>query len=103
MKRPKRYTKAVRSDIDILAQAHFSEKPERCSVEHLPPAIKAEILEARLRGFRLMNVYWPDGKFALLLLQSGEALPRPEMIIAAYRQCEETRLIFPKGVRSWHS
>lgn len=91
------YTRAA----DILSSAHISEKPKRLQLDQLPSEIRAHIVAARMHGLRPVCIDWPDGKHALTLLESGATMPRPETIIAAYRQCEKTDQIFPEGSQSW--
>lgn len=101
MSRPNHRASAYASSADILADAHISEKPERLQIDRLSPEIQAHIVAAIMHGLRPVCIDWPDGKHALTLLESGATMPRPEKIIAAYRQCEKTAQIFPEGSQSW--
>lgn len=101
MKQANTDTRTGYSNVDILANAHISEKSERLRIAEIAPELLAHIILARLDGYRPVCVYWPDGKTALLLIPAEATMPQPDRIIAAYRECEKTDKIFPEGVQSW--
>jgi hypothetical protein len=89
------------SNVEILANAHISEKPERIQFEQLPPDIQIHVVTAKLQGLRPVSIDWPDGKHAIMALEPNAIMPRPEMIIAAYRECEKSDKVFPEGMQAW--
>jgi len=86
--------------VDILSNAHISEKPERLQLNQLSAHAQANIAEAKLHGCRPVCVYWPDGRQAHFLIGVGVDMPSPEMIVTAYQACLRTNKIFPEGVTS---
>jgi len=95
-RKPTAYTTVV----DILANVHVSEKPERLQIEKLPAHTQAKIAEAQLNGYRPVCVYWPDGRQAHMLIESNADMPSPGRVVAAYLGCLRTNKIFPEGVTS---
>lgn len=102
MKRLAATKQAYASNVDILANAYFSEKPERLGINELAPEIQARIMAARLDGLRPICIYWPDGKYALTMLEPHQNIPHPSIVIDAYRACQNTDSIFPEASVSWH-
>lgn len=82
---------------DILAQVRISDAPEIMCLHELATEVQAEIAQAQEAGFSPVSLRWPAGQFALVFCEPGQAWPRPEIILAAYRQCTNTSKTFPDG------
>lgn len=94
-------TTPPKGNAEILASACISDKPARIQIGQLPPEIQVHLVTARLLGLRPVSIDWPDGKHALVILEPNAVMPRPEVVIAAYRECEKTDRVIPEGTQSW--
>ena len=83
---------------DILANALISDNPKIMQLDQLDEATQQLFASARLRGRQPVSVRWPGGQFALMLCEPGSDWPDPHKVVAAYQQCIQTDLIFPKGI-----
>jgi hypothetical protein len=92
----RRYTRQA----DILAYALINDSPAVMGLDRLSPAIQADIVIARLKGYHPVSVRWQTGEFALMLCEPGTNMPPPEKILEAYYQCRQTNKTFPKGTLS---
>ena len=84
----------------ILAYALINDSPAVTGIDQLSPAIQAELVAARLRGYHPVSVRWKTGEFALMLCEPGTSMPPPEKILEAYYQCRQTNKTFPEGIQS---
>ena len=82
---------------DILANAMINDSPAVMGIDQLPPAIQADIVAARLHGYRPVSVRWKTGEFALMLCEPGTNMPPPHKILEAFYQCRRANKIFPMG------
>ena len=85
---------------DILGTAHISDDPQIMQLGQLAPEVRAQIIAARLEGFRPVSVRWPTGEFAIMLCEPGSDMPSAENVIKAFHGCRKTVLKFPEGVVS---
>ena len=92
----RRYTRQA----DILAYAMINDSPAVMGLDQLSPAIQAEIVTARLKGYHPVSVRWQTGEFALMLCEPGTNMPPPEKILEAFYQCRETNKTFLEGTLS---
>ena len=92
----RRYTRQA----DILAYAMINDSPAVMGLDQLSPAIQAEIVTARLKGYHPVSVRWKTGEFALMLCEPGTSMPSPEKILEAFYQCRRTNKTFPEGTQS---
>lgn len=97
MTMPRKVEVGRTSNADILANVHISDAPEIMRLHELAAEVQAEVAEARSAGFSPVSLRWPSGQFALVFCGPGHAWPRPEIILAAYRQCANTSKTFPDG------
>ena len=92
----RRYTRQA----DILAYAMINDSPAVMGLDQLSPAIQAEIVTARLKGYHPVSVRWKTGEFALMLCEPGTSMPAPAKILEAYYQCRQSNKTFPEGTKS---
>ena len=88
-----RYTRQA----DILAYALINDSPAVMGLDQLPPAVQAEIVTARLKGYHPVSVRWKTGEFALMFCELGTWMPAPEKILEAFYQSRQTNKTFPEG------
>jgi hypothetical protein len=86
------------SVVDILANAHFTEDPERLEIDKLPAHAQLVIKESIEQGFRPMRITWPNGQTAIVPVPNGFALPHPAEICRAYRRGAKVTAIWPEVV-----
>ena len=92
----RRYTRQA----DILAYAMINDSPAVMGLDQLSPAIQAEIVTARLKGYHPVSVRWQTGEFALMLCEPGTSMPPPQKILEAFYQSRQTNKTFPEGTLS---
>ena len=84
----------------ILANALINDSPAVMGLDQLSPAIQAEIVTARLKGYHPVSVRWQTGEFALMLCEPGTSMPPPQKILEAFYQSRQTNKTFPEGTLS---
>ena len=76
-----------KSGAAILANAHFSQKALTKYTAELTSAARIRLVTAKLCGLQPTVVYWPDGAFAIVILDAQGSTPPSSEIVAAYRTC----------------
>lgn len=88
------------SAADILANAGFSEDPDRLDLHLLTAAQRALVRKSALMGFRPVRVTWPDGATALMPIPPGADMPHPSEIVRAYNVAKASGVAWPKVVQA---
>ena len=84
----------------ILANALINDSPAVMGLDQLSPAIQAEIVTTRLKGYHPVSVRWKTGEFALMFCEPGTSMPPPQKILEAFYQSRQTNKTFPEGTLS---
>jgi len=88
------------SAADILANAHFSTEFLANHDEQLPTSVRIAVATAKLCGLTPTAVVWPDGAFAVVILDTKGTLPPASEVVSAYQSCRMTGGILKTAVKS---
>jgi hypothetical protein len=97
---PSHLRMTYRSAAEILAHAHISTEFLVHHDEQLPTNVRITVATAKLCGLKPTAIVWPDGAFAVVILDARGTLPPASEVVDAYRACRTNGGMLKPAVKS---